>query len=88
MNTELEIQNAANQFAHRNPAPGVRNLRVAIRFAGHSSQFKPIQTLEFIFLFHLGDFEFGVGLRRNGGHRLRETMKAKAPMNEPVIQCG
>src|SRR5438128_1842757 len=25
-------------------------------------------------------------LRRNGGHRLRETMKDKASMNEPVIQ--
>src|SRR5205814_693930 len=27
-----------------------------------------------------------MGLRRNGGHRLRETMKDKASMNEPVIQ--
>ena len=25
-------------------------------------------------------------LRRNGGHRLRETMKAKASMDDPVIQ--
>src|SRR5436305_659536 len=28
----------------------------------------------------------GLGLRRNGGHGLRETMKAKAPMNESVTQ--
>jgi len=27
-----------------------------------------------------------VGLRRNGGHRLRETMKDRAVMNEPVTQ--
>jgi transposase len=26
------------------------------------------------------------GLRRNGGHRERETMKSKTPMSEPVIQ--
>jgi hypothetical protein len=26
-------------------------------------------------------------LRRNGGHRLRETMKDKARMNEPVMQA-